>query len=430
MRLAACLLAAVAIVLASAPAAGAAGWSRQKIANDAVYYSPPVIGGNERGDAALVFRRDDGLYVAVARPGGDFGRGHRIPGSAFGDPAALRVAVDARGNILVGWTYNDGSKAPRPNARDEGCCRRIRLALLRHGTTRFGVSKTMGRPGFDSALRAMAIVEGRVGVAWDDFDGASAKFSSRALKLGAAVRVPNASPSGSASALAVIPLRVGAILLFRRMSDSFYPDFTVDWSLGEVRIARSTTTRTLFSRHSQFPEIGVAANERGEQALAWSEEVASTGPYDLYAGFRRPGAPFKPRLLSSRNASYQSPRLALASTGAAGLGWDNGKRILAAGRRPGAAFGGIGTFSPSAYVIGPDVAVAPSGRGLITWSSSPPDHVFAAFRTRGGRRIGVHDFGRAPLQIPGAVLDSRGSARVAWMRDTNVWVARGRFPVK
>src|SRR4051794_530288 len=180
MRLAACLLAAVMIALAGAAPAGAA-WSRQRVAANALDYARTTMAANDRGDAALVYDAGaPGLYVSVARPGSAFGRPRLVPNSKFG--GFERIAVDEHGNVLVGWTYNDGSQPPRPFARDEGCCRRIRLALLRHGSTRFSVSGTIGPPGVDSFLEALAIINGRVGVAWGANGEAGARFSRRGLR--------------------------------------------------------------------------------------------------------------------------------------------------------------------------------------------------------------------------------------------------------
>jgi hypothetical protein len=430
MRLAAWLLAAMGLALAAASPAGAA-WKRQLVAKDGVYDTAPALAGNERGDAALVFRRGNAVYVAIARPSGDLGRarkipaadfGDPIPGSDFGNPNGLRVAVDERGNTLVGWTYNDGSAPPRPSSRDEGCCRRIQLTLLRHGSTRFVASKTMGRPGVDSYLEGIAIVDGRVGVAWDDYYGTNAKFSRRGLQLGAPARI------AGASALAVMPLAAGPVLTFLSTSN-YGPDFSVDWRIAELRGARSTTTRTLFARHSQYPHAAVAANARGQQTLAWTEEVGSRA-YDVYAAFRGPADTFRPHILS-RRGSYDDPVVALASTGAAVVGWDNSRRIFAAGRRPGGAFGGVAKFPPRSYVYSPQVAVNRSGRGLVAWQAlGSHDRQFVAFRSRGGRRIGLKDIGRTTWTARGVVLDSHGIARIAWMLDNRMYAARGKFPAK
>src|SRR4051794_36065770 len=416
MRLAAWLLAAVALALATA--SPAAAWTRQRVANSDYDYGGAVLAGNERGNAALVFDGTAGLYVAVAEPGRDFGRPRLVPRSR--DGGFERIAVDERGDVLVGWTYNDGSKAPRPNQRDEGCCRRIRLALLRHGSSRFVVSSTMGRPGFDSQLRSIAIVNGRVGVAWDDFGFVSARFSRRGLALGSPVRV------AGASGVAAMPLRTGPVLTLQRAE--YAPgttDFSVDWSIGELRVGRSAI-RTLYSRRGGYPGLALAANAHGEQAIAWTESVG-TSEYDVYAAFRKPGEVFHPRRLSQRG-SFESPHVALASTGAALIAWDRvGKRVLVAARRPGGGFGDARGFSAlnESFVYSLQVGVAPSGRALVTWLTHT-GQAQAAFRDLDGRRIGLHQFGQG--LGPGALLDTHGIARLALRRPGGVYAFRGSFP--
>jgi hypothetical protein len=416
MRLAAWLLAAMALALAAASPAGAA-WTRQQVASSAPdYIHSATIAGNERGHAALVFSDAAGLHVAVAEPGREFGRPRRVPRSGGGG-GYERLAVDENGNVLLGWTYNDESQPPRPFQRDEGCCRRIRLALLRHGSSHFEVTGTMGRPRFDSQLRHIAMINGRVGVAWDDFGGPSARFSRRGLQLGRAVRVP-----GAAYALAAMPLRTGPVLTY--YSAAYREDATVDWSVGELRPGRSPATRTLLSRHGGYPYVGLAANASGDQAFAWSENVGNTSEFNTYGGFRKAGGVFHPRLLS-HGGSYDSPRVALASTGAVLVAWHRDKRVWAAGRRPGGAFGGARAFTPAGAPYPIAVGVQPSGRGVVTWEgSSGGGHV--AFRSIGGRRVGVHKFGQGLSD--GAALDARGVARLALTRLSAVYAFRGSFP--
>jgi hypothetical protein len=379
-----------------------------------------VVAGNERGNAALVYDGANGLYVAVAEPGRDFGPPRLVPSSRDGRDFE-RIAVDERGNVLVGWTYNDGSQAPRPSQRDEGCCRRVRLALLRHGSSQFVVSRTMGRPGFDSWLRSIAIVNGRVGVLWDDSDFTSARFSRRGLTLGSTVRV------AGAQGLAAMPLRTGPVVTFERAD--YVPgatDFTVDWSIGELMVGRSPANRTLLSRRGDYPALALAVNAHGEQAIAWTESVG-TSAYDVYAGFRKPGELFHPRRLSQRG-TYASPDVALASTGAALVAWDRlNKRVLVAARRPGGGFGSVRGFSPlsESPVYPPQVAVGPSGRGLVTWEASGGGGR-AAFRDLDGRRVGLRRFGRG--LVPGAVLDGHGIGRVASKQAGSVYAFRETFP--
>src|SRR3954447_14723420 len=123
MRLAACLLAAMALALAAASPAGAA-WTRQQVASSAPdYIHSATIARNERGHAALVFSDAGGLHVSVAEPGPEFGRPRRVPRSGGGG-GYERLAVDEHGNVLLGWTYNDESQPPRRSTAPRGCARR------------------------------------------------------------------------------------------------------------------------------------------------------------------------------------------------------------------------------------------------------------------------------------------------------------------
>src|SRR2546423_7536828 len=101
MRLAAWLLAAMAIIALGAAPAGAA-WTSQRVAQTPSGESgAPVLAGNERGDAALVFRSGSGISLALARPGREFGRPRKVPGTS--NESSGRVAIDEHGNVLVVW---------------------------------------------------------------------------------------------------------------------------------------------------------------------------------------------------------------------------------------------------------------------------------------------------------------------------------------
>jgi hypothetical protein len=207
-----------------------------------------------------------------------------------------------------------------------------------------------------------------------------------------------------------------------------------DWSIRELRVTRGTT-RLLFSRQSAFSFLTVASNAHGEQVVAWLEGTPAGGN-DLYAGFRKAGTVFRARRLSG--ARFDPPSIALASTGAAAVAWERGygTLIYAAGRPPGGALGGVGLISSRSlddFVYNPWVAVAPSGRALVTWegfSRRGGYHQRAAFRSRGGRRVGIQDLGRTNsfARLNSVALDSHGNGRVVWSNALDVIAALGSLP--
>jgi hypothetical protein len=430
MRLAACLVALAVVVLAGASPAVAA-WRTQRVATDrSADFGLVGMAGNGRGDAALVYEEDNGIALAVARPGRPFAAPRLLPRS--GDYSNVdQVAIDERGNVVVVWNYNDGSQPDPIDVRGEGCCERLRIALLKRGSRHVEGPRTLGAPGLDSYLGALSIVNGRIGVAWSDDSGSVvARFSRRGLTLGRAVRVI------ADNALSAVPLRTGPVFTFVR--ESFGSDESETWTLHELRIVhgRARAPRRVFARHSDFAEVAAGSNASGSQVLAWTEPTATRGVSALYAGVRKLGGGIHPRRIA-RGRRLSAPSVDIAPSGAAIATASHGDREMYVGaRRPGHAFGLARRFGPlvrGGYIEDVDVAVNSAGRALIVWTnafSTRASHLRAAFRSRGGRRVGLHDFGGGALGgvLPQIALDRHGGGRVAWHRVETIRAGRSPFP--
>jgi len=406
----------------------ASGWSRQRLTKDAPDgYEDVGLAANDRGDAAIVFEGRAGISVAIARRGRAFGRPRIVRGGGDFTATQPRVAVDERGNVLVLWSYNDGTEPDPPFARDEGCCRRIHLSLRRAGGRSFGRPRTVGPPGQDSELQAFSMVNGRIGVGWTDYDGVAARFSRRGLAFGRAVR------ANGDSALAAVPLRTGPTLTFLR--ERFDSDEPTTWTIHEVRVrrGRAQKPRQVHSRRGGYPTVALAANASGDQALAWGEESGAFS--SIFAGSRKRNGRFRVRRMT-RRGTFSDPEVAIAPSGAAVVGWNRaGRAIYTAPRRPGRGFGPARQFGAALRrpgLGGVRVAVDAAGRALIVWNQRKrrTSHLMGAFRTGGGRRFGFHDFGWGntdSAQSP-VTLGARRLARVGWRFGASVHAARGHIP--
>jgi hypothetical protein len=424
MRLAGTLLALAMVALAAASPAEAV-WSHERVASGAADYGEVALAANERGDAALLFERRPGLSLALARPGGNFGRPRAVP--RVGDESDAGVAVDERGDVLVVWNYNDHTKPAPSFSRDDDCCERIRVALLPKGAKRFSGPKTLGPAGTDAYLQAFSLVNGRVGIGWSEGGQVVARFSRRGLRLGGAVRA-----SGD-QALAAAPLRTAPVLTFWRYR--YTGGLTVSWTLFDLVVpgGRAPVVRKLLSRVGQTPSIGLAANSHGDQVLAWSQPTGRNS-YDVFAGARTRGAQFHPRLLS-RAGSFDVPGISIGRTGSAVVAWTDSMRIFTAARPAGHGFGKAIVFRQrrkNAFVSELQVASDVAGRAVLSWrqeSAQSFEREHAALRSRGGRMLNERDFG--PVSNFGSpettALDEHGIARVAWANGPP-YVALGRFP--
>jgi hypothetical protein len=415
-------LAAVAAVLAGALAASpaAATWSRERVASNAYEYGNPLLAMNERGDAALLYDTDTGLALARARPGRAFGRPREVPGA--GDDSNIGVAVDEHGNVLVAWSENDHSEEAPPFSRDEDCCERIKVVLLRPRSTRFSGPKTLSRAGRDAYLQAVAIVDGRIGIGWNEDYEVVARFSRRGLRMRSAVRA-----SGD-YVLAAVPLKSGPFVTFLRAQ--YEPTRSSVFDLG-VRSGRRPAVRRLFSRKADLvSSVSVAANARGQEAIVWDE-----GKHGVFAGARARGGRLRPRRVARRGV-YGYPRVSIDRTGAAVAAWGNVHKVFTSARRPGKAFGkGVAFTRYRRGLVIDDVQVAmnAAGRAVVAWRQQSterrPEYLHAALRTRGGRRLSGRTLGRLTDEGPSTTvgLDRRGVARVAWEHGKRMYAELGRF---
>jgi hypothetical protein len=430
MRLSALLLTlAVAALAAASPAS--AGWTLERVAAHIGTggYGDLTLAGNARGDTALLFETSHGLSLALARPGGGFGQARAVPHAGVrqvGGDSNLGVAIDEHGSALVIWTENDHTRRAPPSSRDDDCCERVRVALLRAGSKRFSGPKTISPAGIDAFPQAFSLVNGRVGVAWREGSEVAARFSPRGLRLGPAVRATGDR------ALAAMPLRNGPVLTFFR---SHYVGGLVErWSVWDLRAggAGAPVVRKRFSRTSTLPTPDLAADARGDQALTWSEQVG-TGGYRVFAAARSRNAPFHPRRVSGQ-VSVDELHVAIGPTGAAAAAWTDGQQLFTASRRAGRPFGnGVGFGPRQTGVFFDDIQIACNASGLafVAWRQEKGqafEHQHAAFRSRGGRMVNDRDFGRVSNYGSPHVtaIDDHGDARLAWANDA-VYAARGQL---
>jgi hypothetical protein len=412
-----------AALVGAAPAM--AGWSEpQRLAVGQERFEDVALAGNTHGDAAAVWENGRGISIAFARRGRLFGAPTSIPGGR--DGFSPKVAIDEKGNVLVLWSYFDNTSPGHPELRDEGCCNGIRLTMRSVAGGRFRRVQALTPVGRDVSSTALAIVNGRVGVAWGEFGlsaSIGARFARAGHRLGRAVHFRH---PGEAVGIAL--LGSGPAVTFSRFDSG-------GMSLHELRVrnGRVTAVRTLLSGLPEFADFAVATNAHGDQAVGWVTSADLGGP--VYAGARGAAGRFRVRRVASHNGPVFAPRVAIAPSGAVIVAWGTaGGRLLAAGRRPRGRFGLARQFGATVgrgFIDDVQVGVDSSGRSVIGWTQEGPgavEHLHAAFRSRAGRATLTRDFGPATdLGVQGtAALDARGRARVLWRRGGIVSAVRGR----
>jgi hypothetical protein len=421
------VLFALSAALLALPAAAVAGWRPPETLSigSPRYVEDVTVAGNSRGDAVAAWQGRSSVAFAYAHRGGPFGGVHEIPGGHGG--SAPRVAIDEQGNALVAWSYFDGTDPARPSQRDDGCCFGVRVNVRNAATGRFRRAQTLTPKGHDLSTPAVAIRRGQVALAWTQDANANvyARAAPRGHRLGRAVHV-----HGGREALDVALLKDGPFVTYLGNGSR-----SVRVHEFRVRHGRAAHKRTLSRRLSVYADASVATNASGAQAVAVSAGFGARSP--IYAGVRAPGGRFRMRRVA-RGSLPSSPRVAIARSGAALVGWNlYAGKIFTASRRPGKQFGAARQFGRTHagdLISGLQIAVDRLGRGVVGWVQSrtvSSGRAHAAFRSRAaGRALQSRDLG--PADTMGsegkAALDEHGRARLIWRKGAAVVAGRGRFP--
>lgn len=417
-----------------------AGWRAETVARMAKpplnsYYSGDVaIAANARGRRVIVWAERHGLYLAVAQPGHRFGPARLVHGERH-DVTRPRVAMNERGDAVVLWTFLDGTYVAGPEDRDESCCYRGRVAVLRRDG-RLGPIATLSPRGVESRIGAYAIgADGRYGVAWRESDepgedilndpGGKARRAllvriSRRGRLGPVKKLDRWN---TALALAFVHGRPRVL--------AYAPNHRLLVERIGHRDGRFGASNTVFFGVPDDPEFAAAANGRGDEAVAWTDYTTNR----VSVGSRVAGGPLRWRVVGTTD-SFAVPTVAIAPSGAAAVAWASGagrvRVATSAGR--GARFHHASTvFSrhTTAYPHTIELAVDSHRRAVVAWYAGEYrrlSNVHAAVVEPGGRRTRHVRFrGRGHATIPAsgtAAFDEHGRATVVWVRGHEIRAAR------
>jgi hypothetical protein len=424
---------AIAVALTTAGSAAEAltadGWTIQHVGRSNNDYTHFALTGNQRGDAVLAWATRGDIRVAVARRGRPFGRRVIVPGSRDGsDP---KVAMNARGDALLVWSYWDHTYAAPPESRDSDCCFPIRATILDH-RGRFRRLQTVTRRGADAWLGGYALDRsGRMGVIWctgDDFGCTTpyffGRFSGRGGRLGHRSLVAR---NAGGLALAYLHGRPRALLAAPRGR------YTALYET--VRARRRWGPRTLVAEGlpAYFWTLTAVANASGDEAVVWQPDYNSYGEEPLYAGIREAGGRLSITRLTLHPRSG-TPAIAIGPTGWAAVAWPGraGLRLSVGStyhRFPTAPY--LAASRPDGdWVSGIDLAVDGSGRVAIGWQGRRKGRpaILGAIRTPNGHETRLGRFaGGFDLHIPelgAATFDGHGRAILAWQNGLGIDVAR------
>lgn len=411
------LLAAATLVALGSAAPCAQAWRSQRLFTGSDFDQSVALAANGRGDAAAAFEDSRGVRLALARSGRQFGRSKRVPGSQSGrDP---KVAIDESGNVLVVWSYNDGTAPPRPFDRDEGCCLGARMTVRNARNGHFRAVQNLTSEGHDLYVGAAAIAAGRVAIAWSE---GGTRIRVRVAPRGRRLGRPG-SVRGYGYVLGVSPSRSGATVTW------YHPDTRS--SIREFRVRRDgrlVARRWLLQGLPEYVDIAMATSSRGDQVASWGD-----GRGGVIGAVRRHGGSFHVSRLGDEEAS--STGVAISRRRAAIVAWttSTGRLVTASargGRRlpRGRRFG-----TPRGRASDVSVAVNDVGRAVLLWNQQPPhgrSHGYVAYRSSTGHELGRHRFASGVAYQTGSAvtIDARSRARVLWDDFSSVFAVRGRYP--
>jgi hypothetical protein len=372
---------AVAVVLAGAAPAGAAGWLPSSTL-DATGTSPALaVAAN--GTAVAVWVDGDGLHAARHTPG--------VPGfaalPAFGAAGASepQVGIDATGNATAAWL--EGTK--------------FETAALSASATAFGSATELAANALGPALDVAP--DGTAVAAWT---APSALLPLVNQVVAAATRDPgepafttDADVSGDFTAVAD-----GADV----DADAAPGHAIVGWAAGPAASVVRATGGAFVAGPSSVAaasEPAVAIDGAGGATLAWTE-----GATVQYGGTAGSG---------QLSAAGAHPALAAAANGTTVATWLEAAKVFTATRAAGAAAFPAGGELAAADAA-PSVAIGPGGDVLAGWAAA--GHAHAARRPAGSPDFeAARDLGTGGTPALGA--DDEGSAAAAWSDGTAVGAA-------
>jgi hypothetical protein len=327
------------------------------------------------------------------------------------------VAIDESGNVLVVWSYFDGTAPAPPGDRDEGCCNAVRMTVRSASSGHFRRSQNLVPEGHDVRVGAIAIVAGRVAVAWAQASRIRARFAPRGRRLEAA-----GSVRGYGFAIGVAPSRRGARVTLQRLLNR--GSEIREFQLGRRRVS---TVRTLVTSLPPFADVAMATNARGDQVASWGTKSGWR-----YAAVRRHGGRFRARRVG-RGSEFDYTSAAVSPDGRAGVvSWTTGGHIRIATRTGGGRFGAARSFAmPPRYASLITSAVDDAGRAVVAWSqlsADAPDRMVAALLSPRGRQLHRRQLDSSYVSGLTAAIDGRGRARVVWTDFSNVLAARASYP--
>ena len=427
------------------------GWSIQQHLGHVGQYPREgiTLAGNAHGDAAIVWQASDGsLQLTLAKPGEPFGRARRISGSADGSPF---IAMDRRGDVLIAWTSSDNSFVVPPNAREPGCCERVRTTMVRadgrilshqtltsHGTLGEVISVAVTPDGATAAVLYRSTPMRSVG-SWQQADSAS--LALRVARFGA--RFGRRVGLGKDS---VGSLRAGA----RDMAVVYGEPQKISSELSEADMAEShisPTGRLLTTRYVgtlSYTEKGVGSMQFAYDARGDLAVLFTRGQHRLVIATLRANGLFHTHTIHTvprpaRGRTFYAPTESVAPSGLGIVTWSGGYSADAVGAAigllPSAAFQLAAVLHPLPPGRAIDVmhnAIDSRGQAAMILTGSGPygegHNVTAILRSASGhfsRPIVLADFGDLEVTSnPQVLLDEHGRGIAAWVGLRNRVIAQ------
>ena len=261
-----------------------------------------------RGKAAVVYEQNFGLGLATRRPGAHWRAPRPLPGISSLGVDAPRVAIDARGEMIIAWVHAQPGK-------------RVQALVLGANGKPEGPIQTLSRKGPITELQLAANADGDAVVIWRE-EGKNVRPIEAATRL-AGRRFTNAvtiSRQKDTGPTAAVDPRGDATILFTRTVSAQPATTTVEAATRPAR-GRWSAAKPVAppGRGSTFTPLLAAGPSSGLLMAVWGASVGPARPV-IEASILSPQGTWQTPVAISPAGSF-TPSITLSANGDATAAW-------------------------------------------------------------------------------------------------------------
>jgi hypothetical protein len=261
-----------------------------------------------RGDAAVLYEQNLGLGLATRPPGAHWRAPRALPGISSLGVDAPRVAIDARGEMIIAWVHAQPGK-------------RVQALVFGANGKPEGPIQTLSRKGPITELQLAANADGDAVVVWRE-EGKNARPIEAATRLDGRrfTKAATISHQKDTGPTAAIDPRGDATILFTRTVSTQPATTTVEAATRPAHGRWSTAKPVAPPKSgSTFTPQVAAGPSSGLLMAVWGASVGAARPV-IEASIRSPQGTWQTPVAISPPGSF-TPSITLSANGDATAAW-------------------------------------------------------------------------------------------------------------